>query len=306
MSNLTDGKKALAAGNFSTAEKKLLKALDKHPDDGELWWAVMLCKFGYRNDGELESAVKAQFRECARSGEKAPSTPFESSYCKNALAYERGTRRREFVERLNGELAELWRAERGTTVKMTKPKPRRKPVDKCAVMRGCMYAAIALATVGGMLGGYSVYAQSRWAMYVGFITFMVFAVVSAALRYVVMRAGGSVKGALPLMVALFAFVCLFVLIGGLMNDNRVAVFGAAAVLVMILLFATVGRVFMPKRDGKEKRRAGGGKTERKNDYDRSNALVEIDKNNKREKPEKINKQQSNKGRNDEKFEDVYD
>ncbi len=306
MSNLTDGKKALAAGDFSTAEKKLLKALDRRPDDGELWWTLMLCKCECRNDGELEKSVKAQFVECARSGGKAPSTPFESTYCKNALAYETGTRRREFVKKINAELFELWRAERGTGLKTAAVKPKRKPVDKCAVIRGCMYAAIAAATVGGMLGVYSVYAQSRWAMYVGFITFIVFAVASAALRYAVIRTGGNAKGALPLMISVFAFVCVSVLIGGLTTDNRIVVFISAAVLVMILLFATVGRVFMPKRGGRSAGNAKRGKAEREDVYDRSKVLAELDNNNRCEKPDKINKKQIRSEGNNEKFEDVYD
>ena len=113
MSNLTDGKKALAAGEFDAAEKKLLKALDKRPDDSRLWWALFLCRRQCRDDGELSASLAAEFERAADDGERPPRLPFDDTACKNALAFDRDGRNRSVVEKIQNELSELWQAKRG-------------------------------------------------------------------------------------------------------------------------------------------------------------------------------------------------
>ena len=316
MSNLTDGKRALSAGDFEVAEKKLFKALDYHPDDGELWWAVMLCKYGFRNDGELIESVKADFSECARSGKKPPQTPFDSTYCKNALSYEKGTRRREFVEKLNAELSELWQQERGTSLKLSAPRPKRKAVGKVEIMRGFMFAAMALLAVGGIIGVYSIYAESRWAMYVGFILFIVCAIAAAGLRLAVKRAGGDVRYTLLIIVVIFAFTCVAVLVGGWMMDSKATMYIAGAAVVIIVLFAGIEQFNNRKDDNKKRKRKSRGRGESKSDYDRSrvtyepknskNDVTHESKTSENKTSENDKKDKSNKESKNEEFQDVYD
>lgn len=306
MSNLTDGKKALAAGDFGVAEKKLYKALDNHPDDGELWWAIMLCKYGYRNDGELADAVRMKFVDCARAGIKPPQTALDSTYCKNALNFEKGTKRREFVERLNAELSELWQQERGTKIKLFAPKPKRKAVGKLEIMRAFMFTAIALLAVGGLIGVYSIYAESRWAMYVGFILFIICAITAAGLRIAIKRAGGNVRYTLLIIVVIFAFTCVAVFIGGLQTGSKATMYIAGAAVVMIVLFAGIEQ-FTNRDDAKSKRKdRARGRTEQKSEYDRSQVTYVPRYNGKSATSENNKNNKSNKERKNEEFEDVYD
>ena len=137
MSNLTDGKNALAAGDFATAEIKLGKALDTHPDDGE-----------------LEEKLFAEFTDAARKGAPEPPLPFNDAYCQNALRYEKGTKRRDFVQSLVGRLDGIWIAARGRSIKSVRmpkrsaPKARKKRDVKSILT----YALSSAALVAGLAG----------------------------------------------------------------------------------------------------------------------------------------------------------
>ncbi len=241
MSNYTDGKKALSVGDFAKAEAKLFKALDNRPDDGELWWSVMLCKNHCRNDDELISSLKASFAAAAREGGTAPSTPFESTYCKNALRFERGQKRKDFVSALNAELSEIWAAERGRPLKVKPPKTVKKVksanggIGKAEIFRCLTYAAGGVSAVGGALAVYSIFALARRALWSGFVVFLVFAVMSVVFRRFTVRAGGNAKYALPLIVGVFAAVCVGLLIAGIVRHNRDVIIFSASVLVIIVM-----------------------------------------------------------------------
>ncbi len=241
MSNYTDGKKALSVGDFSKAEAKLFKALDNRPDDGELWWAVMLCKCRCRNDDELISSLKASFTAAARENRPVPSTPFESTYCKNALRFERGGKRLEFVSSLNAELSEIWAAECGKPLKVKPPKKVKNiksahdGIGKAEIYKYLAYGAGGVSAVGGVLAVYSIFALARWALWSGFIVFLVFAAASIVFRRLAKRAGGNAKYALALVVGVFAAVCVGLLVAGIVRHNRDVIIFSASVLVIIVM-----------------------------------------------------------------------
>ncbi len=234
MSNLTDGKKALAAGEFDVAEKKLIKALDRRPDDSELWWALMLCKFGFRNDAELESAVKAKYERAAENGDAPPPTPFDTSYCKNALKYAASSKRRDFVERVSAELNALWQSKRGKTLKA--PKTDIKTFTVRDKFRAALYTAITASAVGGGMGAYAIFEHETWALWTGFIILIVFSMTAFFIRrHLVKKYGEQLKLADILFISMFAAVGIAVLVSGAVVGSRSVLILGIAVLVLAAL-----------------------------------------------------------------------
>lgn len=229
MSNFTDGKKALASGDFELAQDKFTKAMDVRAHDSELWWAVMLCKFKWRNDDELYAAVKQKFRAAAESGQSRPSTPFETSYCKNALLFDKTGRRAEFIEQLMREVAAEWLSIRGKPLKLT-IKSARSSADRLNV---CTIIAFTVAIIGAVLAVVGIMIASKPLFWVGIGVFIAFAVVTTGLRFAVKKAGGNIRAAGALIIILAAMLCIVMLVIGLFYAVTTLVIIATVVLVII-------------------------------------------------------------------------
>lgn len=273
MSNLTDGKKALAAGEFATAEKKLLKALDLKPDDSELWWCLMLCRYGYTDDAALTAGLKAEFIKAADAGDNIPETPFDSTYCKNALLYSRDGKRRAFTERVNAELSELWREKTGRAV-VLKVKEQ-KLVTRADVLSRCCYAAIAPAAIGAVMTVFGAFTVKLWAAVLGAVLTVAGLVVMLLLRYKARKAGKTPKGVFAAMFTVLAFICIGLYVSGLITANAHALRAAFAALVITAIAACALLFMRTRRRAREThasartasaKRGGQGK---KAAYDRS-------------------------------------
>lgn len=253
MSNLTDGKKALAAGEFDAAEKKLLKALDKRPDDSRLWWALFLCRRQCRDDGELSASLAAEFERAADGGERPPHLPFDDTACKNALAFDRDGRNRSVVEQIQNELSELWQAKRGKPLKARRTASAYRPVDRASVLGGASYLIVLAVAVGAALIVYAVSTAARWALWTGAAVFVTSTVAMLAVRFLLKRAGGENKLAFGLTLGVYGVFAFALVIVGMFTGLTYASFiggGVLAVLVTFLFF----KVF---RVGKDKQPRGG-------------------------------------------------
>lgn len=284
MSNMTDGKKALAAGEFDTAEKKLYKALEKRPDDSELWWCMMLCKCRFKNDDELEAGVKQKFAEAASAGKSVPPTPFDTTYCKNALSYATSTRRRDFVDRVNAELSELWREKSGKAYRPAKITQKRI-YTQSDFLRVATYVAIALAAVGAGLAVFGVYDVSSVPLWAGFIVFILMSVTAAGLWYFTKRAGGDAKYAVGILTAVFFAACAALLFVGWITANKPVVQISAAMVVIVALVGIVRMAFKRRRGKTDRSGGSGGKKSAsapRAEYDRQ-AVAQAQKKHKHEK-----------------------
>lgn len=271
MSNLTDGKKALRDGDFKTAELKLLKALDNHPDDGELWWSVMLCKSGYRSDAELSDAVKKMFIAAAKTDGRVPPTPFESPYCKNALRYERDGRRAEYIKSLYSELEPVWleytHKHLPSPVSVKPMRTHTRAEVRYNVLSALTYIGIAVALCFGILGVYGLYVSAAWAMWTGFVGLGACIAASFAARHAAVKAGGRVKASAALIVTVLTAVSFAVLGVGVIAGNRTASIIGGAALGIILAFA-VTKIFMKARGN-----GGGNKSTASKSSNEKNAAV---------------------------------
>ena len=232
MSNLTDGKKALVAGDFATAEKKLIKALDHRPDDSELWWSLMLCKCGFKTDAELETAVKAKY-ESADADDPPPPTPFDTSYCKNALKYATNSKRKDFVERVSAELSDIWQAKGGKALKA--PKTNIKTYTRRDYLGIATYASTCVAAIGSGLAAYALFEHATWALWTGFALLIVFAAAAFVLRSFFFKAGGNPKAADIALIAVIAATGVVVLVAGIVIGSKSVIILAAAILVLAAL-----------------------------------------------------------------------
>ncbi len=231
---MTDGKKALALGEFEAAERKLMKALDAHPDRGELWWLLMLCKSECRDDAELERVLKTRFSQAAENGEAAPSTPFDSLYCKNAVKYAASDRYSEYIKRVNAELAEIWRAARGREVKLAAVKPK-KHTDKTRVLRALVYAALIFAAVSGGVGIVGAAVESSVIRTLGFIVFGLCAAAAVALYTAAKRSGGKPRAAFALLVGEAAVFAIALAVVGLIAAERAYSIAGGVILALALV-----------------------------------------------------------------------
>ena len=262
----------MADGDFATAERKLIKALDHRPDDGELWWSLMLCKFGFKNDAELESAVKDKYNQAAENDESPPPTPFDTSYCKNAIKYATTNKRIDFVTRVNAELSDIWKEKRGRALKTKTPK--KKTYSKPDVLKIALYATTCVAAVGGFLGAYSVFAHATWALWTGFILLILFSAAAFFIRGAYKKSGGTTKLADILLVAVFAATGAALLVAGIVKSNQNVIILAVAVLVLSVTLGVYrllsgGRA--EEKSGSRQSKKSGQKT--KAAYDRSNVLA---------------------------------
>ena len=247
MSNYTDGKKALAAGEFDAAEKKLIKALDRRPDDGGLWWALFLCKQRCRDDGELRSSLVSEFGRAADDGAPPPKLPFDTTPCKNALGFDRDGRHRRFVGELHAELSDLWLSKRGRPLKGYKPTAEYRPKARCSALGFAAYALVALAALGAGLIVYGVSAAARWALWTGAVVFVLSTAASGAAGVPLKkRSGGAV--AFGLLLGVFGvFAVALVIVGSIAGLQYASLIGGGvfAVLVAFLLL----KVFRGGKDG---------------------------------------------------------
>lgn len=235
MSNYTDGKKALAAGEFDVAQKKLVKALDNRPDDSELWWLLMLCKFGFRNDDELKTAVRAKYEQAAETDAQPPQTPFDTSYCKNALKYATTQKRSEFVSNFCAELSEIWKQKRGKALKA--PKTAVKPRAAHDVSKILLYVFIALAFASGAIGAYALFSHTTWALWTGFISLIVFSAAAFIVRSRVAKRKGVPIFADIAFISVFAALGVAVIVAGAVIDSNSVLILGIAVLVLAALIA---------------------------------------------------------------------
>lgn len=259
MSNMTDGKKALAAGDFELARKKLTKALDGRPNDGELWWALMLCKYRWKNDGEMETELEAQFIRAARSGAPAPSTPFDSVYCKNALAYSASTKRRDTVARINAKLSGIWEEERGKKLKLTEHKVKASRSGTLNIAAIVTYLILIVEVIGAGVAVCGVYVYVKWAQILGLTVFAACAVAWAVAGRMSANKGAKVKGAYALGAVVLLVGGIALASVGFATANRAALISAAIAVCAAALAVTV-RFTLPKGNSANNGgRSGGNK-----------------------------------------------
>ena len=254
MSNKTDGKKALEAGDFTAAEEKLLKALKFHPDDSELWWAMMLCKSGLRSDAELCERVKADFARAASAGENPPETPFGTSYCKNALRYETGGKKRGFIKKLYDDLSDMWFSVRGK--KLHAPVPREKKLpDVEKILTGIAYGAIALIAVGVWLVCYALIVWKVWALWTGFAIIVASALTAFILMRVLKKYGVESERPTTALFTVIVLSALALLTVGIIRRYRLIIIMAS---VVIAIAAAIGlyKLFSSKSAAKKNSGAG--------------------------------------------------
>ncbi len=258
----------MAAGEFAVAEKKLFKALDNRPDDSELWWMLMLCKCGLRNDGELVDAVKAKYESAADTPDAPPpQTPFDTSYCKNALKYATTPKRREFVERVMSELSEIWQSKRGKPLKT--PKTKVKPSVKCDVSKIVLYAALAIAAVGGGLGAYALFAHVTWALWTGFILLILFSAAAFGARSRLVKKSHAPLIADILFIAMFAAVGTAITVAGAaVGSTSILILGIALLALAALLGVYRGLSGKSRPSGQPRENGKSGPA--RPSYDRAN------------------------------------
>lgn len=279
MSNLTEGKKALAAGEFDVAEKKLIKALDHRPDDSELWWALMLCKCAFKNDDELVAAVKQKYEIAADEGLSPPPTPFDTSYCKNALKYATSTKRRDFVDKLSGELSDIWEKKRGKALKA--PKTNIKARSKKDNLAVAAYSCVGIAAVGGGIAAYAIFAHATWALWTGFGLLIMFIMAAFILRSRLKKSSGSLNAIDVAMIIMFIAMGVAFMVGGLKRDMNSVVILSIAVLVTAILVGGYRIACILNIGGKKKKRKKSDKRG-KAKYDRSNAVAAKNKQSKKD------------------------
>ncbi len=279
----------MANGDFALARKKLMKALDNRPDDGDLWWAVMLCNCGFRTDSELEAAVKEKFTAAAEGNEPAPPSPFDTSYCKNALMFAKNTKHRDFVDRVNAELSEIWLQKRGRSLKLSRVKVK-KPMSRAGVLRCLTYAASGISAVGGVLAVYAIFAHATWALWSGFSILIAFTAAAVILRAYAQRYGTVPAFSAGLLIIMYTLVGTGLIIAGaVVSMKSVVILGAATVIAaaFIGLYRTLGGKRGDSRKTRIKRgsaNSASGKPSRA-DYDRRNAVKPKSKNEKKWKEE---------------------
>ncbi|MCH5350613.1 MAG: hypothetical protein J1F39_01415 [Clostridiales bacterium] len=270
MSNKTEGKKALEAGDFTLAEEKLIKALEFHPDDSELWWAMMLCKSELRSDAELRASVTAEFKRAAEAGEGIPKPPFDTPYCKNALRYETDGRKRKFIQKLYDELNELWFSVRGKNPSLRAPREKKLP-DIGKILIGFEYGAIALIAVGVWLVCYALLVYKVWALWTGFAVLVVFALAAFILVRVMGKFGVKTDNASVALFTVIVLSALSLLTVGILRKYQMVIIMASVVLAIA---AAIGiyRLFARKktapnksdtRDPNELARRARGETKQK-------------------------------------------
>ncbi len=231
MSNKTDGKKALEAGDFITAEEKLIKALEVRPDDSELWWAMMLAKSELKNDSELAVSVKNDFARAAKSGDGVPTTPFDTVYCKNALRYATDGKRRAFIKNLYAELNAVWLAARGKKMKPPVPRERKLP-DIANIFLGIEYAAIGLMVIGVWLLCFSLLMREEWALWTGFALLVVFALAAFIMMRVLKKTGVDASAPSVVLFTSIILSALALLIVGIFRGYDLISIMAGVVLAV--------------------------------------------------------------------------
>lgn len=235
MSNKTDGKKALEAGDYLTAEQKILKALDNHPDDSELWWSMMLIKSGFKNDAELASAVRDRFAAAAENGGGVPETPFDTNYCRNALRYEEGGRKRTFIKNLYAELNAIWLAARGKKLKAPIPREKKIP-DVASIFTAVEYAVVFLMVIGVWLVCYALLTYKTWALWTGFALVVVFALAAFILLRVLKKVGGGTGSVTVVLFTAIVLSALALLIVGVYCGYALITVMAGVVLAIAAAF----------------------------------------------------------------------
>lgn len=308
MSNLTDGKKALAAGKFAIAETKLIKALDAKPDDSELWWCLMLCRSGYSCDAALVEGLKEKVENAAKEGGKFPDTPFSSPYCQNALKYAADGKRRAFIDRVNAELTELWREKTGKTVALkTKEK---KLAEKHVVYSRFCYAVLALAAVGAVVTVYGVLKNAVLITAVGAILFAAGIATDTVLRFLAKRAGKAPKGVLVADVALVTVTGIALLVVGMFGGSAATVRVASVMIVGAAVVAATMLFMRTRRRALEGRAARGNADTRRSgnkyrpEYDRARLAARLDKNGQNAK--KSHKKHNSEDRAENEYKDTFD
>ena len=273
----------MAAGEFDVAEKKLIKALDHRPDDSELWWSLMLCKCGFKNDDELVSAVKQKYESAADEGLAPPPTPFDTSYCKNALKYATSTKRRDFVDRVSGDLSDIWQKKRGKTLRA--PKTNIKTRSKKDYIRAATFLSIAVAAVGGGISAYAIFEHATWALWTGFALLIMFTMAALILRMKFTKSGGTIKIIDITMILMFIAVGVALMVAGFTVGNRSIIILAIAILVLAILIGGY-RIACLFNVGGKRTNKGRATKGNKAAYDRSNVVAATGKN----KDNKVNKE----------------
>lgn len=280
MSNLTEGKKALADGEFVKAENKLLKALDNRPDDSELWWSLMLCKFRFKSDDELKAELCARYESAAKSGEAAPESPFDSQYCKNALRYAINTKRRGFIDGVNAELSAIWERERGKPLHIKKTPDYKPPkhIDYKKIVKPIAYA---FAAAGAVLMVFALFLAVSTALTAGAIVFYVFATIGSCMNYLQKREARGARAALVSRVIIF--IGLDVLVLGIFYGVTLAIWLSAVVVGLTVLYMSLSRT-LDRINKRVIEKQGNGKKSARPDYDRKNvAQAPVQKNKKEPK-----------------------
>lgn len=265
MSNLTDGKTALAAGKFTTAENKFNRALDARPDDGEIWWALMLCRAECRNDAEFSNKLKAAFAAAAKSGAPQPATPLDTPYGRNALRYakgESGQKRRGYVNALTAELNTIWQTERGDRLKFKNVKTVKQAVKPKSLSASAVtvYVLIVLCFVQGGVSAYAAFAQTTWLFWVGAGVFVACEAAAVWLIYRSASNGTKIVAAIPLAIIAGITFGIAVFATAFAVNNRVAL-TAAAVVICIAAAIAAFKLLPAKKGRGQARRARGGKKE---------------------------------------------
>lgn len=231
MSNKTEGKKALEAGDFALAEDKLIKALDYHPDDSELWWAMMLCKSKLSSDAELSAFVISEYKRAAENGESAPKTPLDTSYCKNALRYETDGRIRKKVQRIYDEVNELWLSVRGKSLSLRAPREKKLP-DIGKILSVVEYVSIAMIAVGVWFVCYALLIYKVWALWTGFAVLVAFALAAFILVRVMNKLGVKTDNVSVALFTVIVLSALSLLVVGILRKYQMVVIMASVVLAI--------------------------------------------------------------------------
>lgn len=238
----------------------------------------MLCKCGFKSDDELIAAVKQKYESAADEGLPPPPTPFDTSYCKNALRYATSTKRRDFVDRVSGELSDIWQEKCGKALKA--PKTNVKVRTKKDNVGIAMYSSLGVAAVGGALSAYAIFEHATWALWSGFALLIMFSMAAFILRSTFKKSGGSIKIIDIAFVVMFFAVGIALMIGGYVRGMKSVVILAIAITVMAILVGGYRIACLFNVGGKK---SANGRTTKGNKaaYDRSNVAAKgQNKNNK--------------------------
>ena len=245
MSNFTDGKNYLAAGDFTSAAGKLEKALDAHPADGRIWWALMLCKAECKTEAELEKKLIREYTAAAESNGKPPENPVNGAYGKNALRYAPSDKYQSFATALNVKLGEIWQSyggkplKTGREIKREQVRSSKRGGANKSTSGGttviAFYAIVAAATVCGVLASVGIGVASKGLLWTGFALFAALLIVAAGFIVATNRAGKKIRGGT--VTALAAGFVMEIIMSAVALSKAD---GAALIASIVMLVLTAG------------------------------------------------------------------